>query len=64
MTLPPRPADHEPDADPAPAVERALAELDGIADRPLADHVAVFERIHGVLGEALAGSSGEPAGRA
>ncbi|MDT7579132.1 MAG: hypothetical protein QOK35_396 [Pseudonocardiales bacterium] len=36
------------------AVERALAELDGLAARPLAEHVAVFERIHTALQDALA----------
>lgn len=52
-------------ADPGPAIEGALAELDGLVDRPLAEHVAVFERVHGALGDALAaGSAGEAAGRA
>lgn len=36
------------------AVERALVELDGLAARPLAEHVAVFERIHTALQDALA----------
>jgi hypothetical protein len=52
-------------ADPAAAIERALAELDGLADRPLAEHVAVFEGIHGALSDALAaGAAGEATGRA
>jgi hypothetical protein len=60
MTLPPppRPADE--------AFDRALAELDGLADRPLPEHVTVFERIHTALQDALAAGSGagEAAGRA
>ena len=36
------------------AVEHAMAALDGLADRPLAEHVEVFERVHAALGEALA----------
>ena len=35
-------------------VADALAELDRLADRPLAEHVAVFERVHAALGSALA----------
>ena len=53
------------DADPAAAIERALAELDGLPDRPLAEHVAVFEGIHGALSASLAaGAAGEATGRA
>ena len=42
-----------------------MAGLDGLADRPLADHVAVFEQIHVALGDALAAGSaaGEAPGR-
>jgi hypothetical protein len=43
--------------DPAEIVGRAMAGLDGLADRPLAEHVAAFEQVHAALGEAL--SSGE-----
>jgi hypothetical protein len=77
MTLPPpgpRPADprtlqgRQPDgvADPLQAVDRALDGLAGLADRPLAEHVAAFERIHSALGDALAAGSavGEASGRA
>jgi hypothetical protein len=75
MTLPapgPRPADPRtrpgarPDeaVDPVAAVDDALAGLDGLGDRPLADHVAVFERIHTALGDALAAGAGETSGRA
>jgi hypothetical protein len=38
---------------PEEAVDTALAALDGIADRPLAEHVAVFEQVHAALGSAL-----------
>ena len=41
-------------ADPAVVVARAMAALDGLTDRPLAAHVAAFERVHAALGEALA----------
>jgi hypothetical protein len=41
-------------ATPDEAVRAALAALDGLADRPLAEHVAVFEVIHAALGDALA----------
>ncbi|MHA6631958.1 hypothetical protein ACU61A_41560 [Pseudonocardia sichuanensis] len=50
---PPRPAD------PLAAVDRAVAGLDGLANRPPAEHVEAFERVHTALGDALAaGSSG------
>ncbi|MGI5131498.1 hypothetical protein ACQEVB_32155 [Pseudonocardia sp. CA-107938] len=39
------------------SVARALAGLDGLAERPLAEHVDVFERIHTALGDALAAGS-------
>ena len=41
---------------PAPeeAVAVALTPLDGLADRPLAEHVAVFEQVHDALSRALA----------
>lgn len=38
----------------ASAVQSAMAALDGIGDRPLGEHVEAFERVHDVLGEALA----------
>lgn len=70
MTLPPlRPADPRTvdpaTQDPAGVVDRALAGLEGLADRPLAEHVPVFERIHTALQDALAAGSGagEAAGR-
>jgi hypothetical protein len=50
---PPRPAD------PRVAVDAAMAGLDGLAERPLAEHVEAFERVHTALSDALAaGSSG------
>jgi hypothetical protein len=36
------------------AVDAAMADLDAVADRPVAEHVAAFERVHAALGEALA----------
>jgi hypothetical protein len=63
---PPRPADPRL-LRPAPeeAVEVALAALDGLTDRPLAEHVAVFEQVHAALGHALAdGAMTEASGRA
>jgi hypothetical protein len=45
---PPRPAD------PQQAVAAAMAALDGLADRPLAEHVEAFERVHAALADALA----------
>ena len=43
--------------DPRPAVASAMAALDDLADRPLAEHVEAFERVHAALGEALADPS-------
>ena len=45
-------------ADPAEVVGRAMAGLDGLTERPLAEHVAAFERVHAALGEALAAGEG------
>ena len=39
--------------EPEEAVAAAVAALDGLAARPLADHVAVFEQVHEALGGAL-----------
>ena len=62
MTVPtpgPPPADPRGPAasDPAGAVARAMLGLAGLADRPLAEHVDVFERVHAALGGALAAGS-------
>jgi hypothetical protein len=44
-------------ADPAEAIaadlRQAAGELDGLADRPLEDHVAVYERLHARMHTAL-----------
>ena len=59
---PPRPADPRPTdprpTDPRAAVAAAMAGLDGLADRPLAEHVEAYERVHAALGDALAAGSG------
>jgi hypothetical protein len=62
---PPRPADpRTPRPAPEETVEAALAALEGLADRPLAEHVAVFEQVHAALGNALAdGAMTEASGR-
>lgn len=39
-------------------VDAVLASLDGLADRPVADHVAVFEQAHDRLRRALDAPSG------
>jgi hypothetical protein len=41
-------------ADPAEIVDAAMAGLEGLAERPLGQHVAAFELVHAALGEALA----------
>jgi hypothetical protein len=46
-----------PGLDPTEAVARAMVGLDGVAERPLAEHVEAFERVHAALGEALAAGS-------
>jgi hypothetical protein len=53
----PLPAGDSP-ADPRDGLARAVAGLDGIADRPLAEHVEAFERVHAAMSDALAGPSG------
>lgn len=35
-------------------VDAAMTGLDGLADRPLAEHVAAFEEVHAALSAALA----------
>jgi hypothetical protein len=58
MTVP-KPGPPPGSADPQGIVSRAMAGLDGLGDRPLAEHVEAFERVHAALGEALAaGTSG------
>ena len=60
---PPRPVDPRTLQGPSPeeAVAVALTALNGLADRPLTEHVAVFEQVHAALGRALAdGADGAP----
>lgn len=47
-----------PPADPRENIARAMAGLDELTGRPLAEHVEAFERVHAALGEALAEPSG------
>lgn len=56
------PAKEPPPADPAAAVAAAMAALDDLADRPPAEHVEAFERVHRVLGEALAAGGADAGG--
>lgn len=53
---PPRPADPR-GPEPRAAVAAAMAGLDGLAERPLAEHVDAYERVHAALGDALAAGS-------
>jgi hypothetical protein len=39
---------------PEPAVETALAHLDQLDERPVSDHVEVFDGVHRALQDALA----------
>ena len=39
---------------PEDRVEAALAQLDGLEDRPVAEHVEVFDAVHRSLQDALA----------
>jgi hypothetical protein len=39
---------------PEEAVAAALAQLDGLEDRPVAEHVEVFDTVHRSLQDALA----------
>jgi hypothetical protein len=44
------------------AVAEAMAGLEQLAGRPIAEHVEAFERVHAALGEALAaGAPGDQA---
>jgi hypothetical protein len=54
MTQLPRPDADDAEVRPHVDVAQALSALDGLAERPLAEHVAVFERVHAALGSALA----------
>ena len=48
--------------DPRQRVRAAVARLDLLADRPPAEHVAVFEELHAALGDALTAPDGGSAG--
>ncbi|NUR09958.1 MAG: hypothetical protein HOQ22_16065 [Nocardioidaceae bacterium] len=43
-----------------PAVDEVVASLDGLGDRPVEEHVAVFESAHDRLRGALADAGDEP----
>jgi hypothetical protein len=43
---------------PEPAVEEALALLDGLDSRPVSEHVEVFDTVHRALQDALASLDG------
>lgn len=49
----PRPAPQRPVASLRSTVDEAMAGLEGLSERPPAEHVAAFERVHTALGEAL-----------
>ena len=52
----PRPADPRPPS--LPALRASVdAAMSGLDDRPLADHVEAYERVHAALGDALAAGS-------
>nr|WP_253779981.1 hypothetical protein [Goodfellowiella coeruleoviolacea] len=50
---PARPPVPGPPPDPTAAVDRALAGLDGLAELPVAEHVARFDAVHTALTAAL-----------
>lgn len=47
-----------PGATPHPQVEQALAQLGGLADLPVAEHVEAFDGVHRLLQDALASLDG------
>jgi hypothetical protein len=53
----PGPPPAAPVAAASAAVAAALAGLDHLDERPLAEHVTAFERVHAALGDALAAGS-------
>ncbi|MDT0166158.1 hypothetical protein Q9R32_11410 [Actinotalea sp. AC32] len=40
------------------AVDEAMTVLDGLEDRPVREHVAVFDAVHGALSDRLADGRG------
>lgn len=53
----PRPPEQQPVAALRADVEQAVAALADLADRPVAEHPAAFERVHTALGRALSAGS-------
>lgn len=51
----------EPTRSGEPAVDEILAEIEGLDDVPLEQHLATFERAHDVLRSALDAEPGDPA---
>jgi hypothetical protein len=45
-----------------PEVDRVLGSLDGLDERPVAEHVAVFEAAHDTLRNALADANNDSSG--
>ena len=43
-------------------VDRALRPLDGLAERPVADHAEIFDQVLGELAETMTGTDGAPDG--
>ena len=51
-----------PDGNGHPDVDRVLGSLDGLDERPVAEHVAVFEAAHDTLRNALADANNDSSG--
>jgi hypothetical protein len=51
-----------PDGTGHPEVDRVLGSLDGLDERPVAEHVAVFEAAHDTLRNALADANNDSSG--
>ena len=51
-----------PDGTGHPDVDRVLGSLDGLDERPVAEHVAVFEAAHDTLRNALADAGNDASG--
>lgn len=51
-----------PDGTGHPEVDRVLGSLDGLDERPVAEHVAVFEAAHDTLRNALADAGNDSSG--
>jgi hypothetical protein len=55
-------AQQRPDGTGHPEVDRVLGSLDGLDERPVAEHVAVFEAAHDTLRNALADANNDSSG--